>query len=172
MVRSAHLGPQVGHGPLDLGGDVLLGPLLDLGHLGLGLLLEVLAELVGRLAGLLDDAGRLVLGVGQLALVLLEDARWPRRGSSRPRRGCSRILSARASMPFFTAGKANLAMRKKRTTNESAPQMISLVAGRIGLVVASSSACGASWAKESTAVSRFMAPPLGELEEDEDARTR
>ena len=57
--------------------------------------------------------------------------------------------SARASMPFLTAGKPFLTMKKSRTRNESAPQMISFVAGRIGLTFSSASAtCSpASWAK-------------------------
>src|SRR5215213_10308 len=91
--------------------------------------------------------------------------------SSRVRSASSRlprILSARASMPFFTAGKANLAMRKKSTRNEMAPQMISLPAGRMGFVFDSSAAGGASWATHSTAVRTFITTPLGELDENED----
>src|SRR5215212_7240268 len=61
-------------------------------------------------------------------------------------------------------------MRKKRIANEIAPQMISLVAGRMGLLLASSAPApwSASWNASMTALRRIMTAPLGELDEDED----
>ena len=44
----------------------------DLGGVGLGPGDQVLAHLVGGLAGLLDDPAGLVAGVGELSLVVLE----------------------------------------------------------------------------------------------------
>ena len=59
---------------------------------------------VGLLAGLLDDAAGLGLGVGQLGLVLVEHAARPRPWPTRRPRGRSRIRSVRASMPFLMPG--------------------------------------------------------------------
>ena len=56
-----------------------------------------------------------------------------------------RILSARASIPFLMAGKPTLAMRTNRMEKESAAQMISLVAGRMGFLAFVPSS--AAWAR-------------------------
>src|SRR5207245_5087429 len=69
----AHARAQVGGGTGDLGLYLLPCPLLARRHLRLGLPAQVLAELVGRLPRLLDDASRLGSGIGQLRLVLGED---------------------------------------------------------------------------------------------------
>src|SRR3954452_6606859 len=63
---------DVGHRPLGRGADVVRRLRADLGGVHLGPGDQVLAHLLGRLAGLLDDAPGLVARVGQLALVVGE----------------------------------------------------------------------------------------------------
>ncbi len=102
---SATRAPQVAHGPLHLGGDVFLGAGFDLGHFGLGLLLEVLPQLVGGLV-----AGSSMMRADSF----LASASWRRYSSRIPLASSAGplglveavcgILSARASMPFLTAG--------------------------------------------------------------------
>src|SRR5205807_1457452 len=72
-----------------------------------------------------------------------------------------RIRSVRACIVLWTAGKANLAMSTNSTMNERKPQMISFLAGRMGL---------GAFPKASTArraMAASMAGLLGELEQDE-----
>ena len=101
--------------------------------LGLGLGLQVALQRVGRLAGLLDDAGRLVLGVGQLRLVLGEDARRPRCAG---RLGRVEVAAdpLGAGVHALLDGRAGRTSRAKNEDDDEAeaPQMISFVAGRSG----------------------------------------
>ena len=69
----AHLALQLAMARSWAACDVGRVALPELGHLRLGPPHHVLAQLLGGLAGLLDDPVGLVLGVGQLALVLGQD---------------------------------------------------------------------------------------------------
>ena len=97
------------------------------GDVGLGLGGDVHAELVRRLAGLVDDAGGLGVGVGEGGLDAGPARPRRPRGRRRPRRARWRCARSGCFRPSTTGLRANLTSRKATIRKAIVPQMTSLM---------------------------------------------